>query len=51
MGGVDVYIRVFLTSVLVGGEWSASRTGRFISGDLWIESWVSPTAGLYDTEK
>jgi hypothetical protein len=24
-GGVDVYIYVFLTSALAGGEWSASR--------------------------
>jgi hypothetical protein len=28
-GGVDVQIHVFLTSALVGGEWSASRFGRF----------------------
>jgi hypothetical protein len=28
-GGVDGYIHVFLTSALVGGEWSASRPGRF----------------------
>jgi hypothetical protein len=26
---VDVEIHVFLTSALVGGEWSASRPGRF----------------------
>jgi hypothetical protein len=31
-GGVDVYIHVFLTSALVGGEWSASRPGRFNPG-------------------
>jgi hypothetical protein len=29
-GGVDVYIHIFLTSALVGGEWSASRPCRFI---------------------
>jgi hypothetical protein len=28
-GGEDVWIHVFLTSALVGGEWSASRPGRF----------------------
>jgi hypothetical protein len=28
-GGVDAYIHIFLTSALVGGEWSASRPGRF----------------------
>jgi hypothetical protein len=29
-GEVDVYIHIFLTSALVGGEWSASRPCRFI---------------------
>jgi hypothetical protein len=28
-GGVDVQIRVLLTSALVGGEWSALRPSRF----------------------
>jgi hypothetical protein len=46
-GGVDVYIHVFLTSVLVGGEWSASRPCRFTPkkrrpGTHWIEGWVGP---------
>jgi hypothetical protein len=27
-GVVDVYIHIFLTSPLVGGEWSASRPGK-----------------------
>jgi hypothetical protein len=40
-GGVDVYIHIFLTSALAGGEWSASRPGR----------WVDPRAGLDDLEK
>jgi hypothetical protein len=31
-GVVDVLIRIFLTSALVGGEWSASRSGRFTPG-------------------
>jgi hypothetical protein len=31
-GGVDVLIHIFLTSALVGGEWSASRPGRFTPG-------------------
>jgi hypothetical protein len=40
-----------LTSVLDGGEWSASRPGRFIPrertpGTHWIGSWVGPTAVL-----
>jgi hypothetical protein len=28
-GGVDVWIQIFLTSALVGGEWSASRPYSF----------------------
>jgi hypothetical protein len=40
-----------LTSALDGGEWSASRPGRFISrerasGTHWIGGWVCPRAGL-----
>jgi hypothetical protein len=31
-GGVDVQVHVFLNSELVGGEWSASRPGRFTAG-------------------
>jgi hypothetical protein len=55
-GGVDVEIHIFLTSALVGGEWSASRTGRFTSGERapsirWIGGWVDPRVGLDDTEK
>jgi hypothetical protein len=50
-GGLDVYIRVFLTSALVGGEWSDSRPGRFTPGTHWIGGWVDPRAGLDDLEK
>jgi hypothetical protein len=55
-GGVGVYIHVFLTSALVGGEWSASRPGRFTPGERapgthWIGGWVDPRAGLDDVEK
>jgi hypothetical protein len=55
-GGVDVYNHVFLTSALVGGEWSASCPGRFTSGErvsdkLCIGGWVGPRAGLDDMEK
>jgi hypothetical protein len=32
-GGVDVDIHIFLTSALVGCEWSASRQGRFTPGE------------------
>jgi hypothetical protein len=30
---VDVLIHIFLTSALAGGEWSASRPGRFTPGE------------------
>jgi hypothetical protein len=50
-GGVDVYTHVFLTSALVGGEWSASRPCRFIPGKgppatHWIGGWVDLRASL-----
>jgi hypothetical protein len=54
-GGVNVYIHIFLTSALVGDEWSASRPGRFTPwespGTYWIGGWVSPRAVLDDVEK
>jgi hypothetical protein len=54
--GVDIYIHVFLTSVLAGGEWSASRPCRFNPGEKtpdthWIGGWVDLRGGLDDTEK
>jgi hypothetical protein len=43
---VDVYIHVFLTSALVGDEWSASRLCRFTPGEralgTLIGGWVDP---------
>jgi hypothetical protein len=56
-GEVDIHIHIFLTSALAGGEWSASRPGRFTAweralGTHWIGGWVDPRAGLdtcYDT--
>jgi hypothetical protein len=55
-GGVDVWIHIFLTSALAGGEWSASRLYRFTLGERapgthWIGGWVDPRAGLDDMEK
>jgi hypothetical protein len=46
----------FLTSALVGGEWSASRPGRFTPGERgpgthWIGDCVDPSAGMGDVEK
>jgi hypothetical protein len=39
-GGVEVELHPFLTSALDGGEWSASRRGRFTPGT------VGPRVGL-----
>jgi hypothetical protein len=55
-GGVDVQIDIFLTSALVGGEWSASRPCRFtpeerVTSTHWIGGWVGPRAGLDYLEK
>jgi hypothetical protein len=55
-GEVDVWVHIFLTLALVGGEWSASRPGRFTSeerapGTHWIGGWVDPRSSLDDVEK
>jgi hypothetical protein len=55
-GGVDVYIHVFLTLAVVGGEWSASRLSPFTPGERapsthWIGGWVGPRTDLDDMEK
>jgi hypothetical protein len=49
-------MHIYLTSALVGGEWSASRPGRFTPGETapvthCIGGWVDPRAGLDDMEK
>jgi hypothetical protein len=54
--GVNVQTHVFLTSTLVGGEWSASLHGLFTPkerspGTHWIGGWVDPRASLDDMEK
>jgi hypothetical protein len=46
---------LFLTSALVGREWSTSRPGRFTPGERhpgthWIGDWVDLRAGLDDLE-
>jgi hypothetical protein len=53
---VHVYICIFLTSTLAGGEWPTSRPGRFTPeekapGTHWIEGWVGPRASVDDVEK
>jgi hypothetical protein len=55
-GGVDLQIHIFLTSALVGGEWSVSCPGRLTPGEKapgthWIGGWVDPRVGLDDVEK
>jgi hypothetical protein len=55
-GRVDVEIHIFLTSTLAGGEWSASRPGRFTPGEIdpgthWIGDWVDPRTGFDDMGK
>jgi hypothetical protein len=44
-GGGEGIALSFLTSALRGGEWLASRLGRFAYGTRWIEGCVSPRAG------
>jgi hypothetical protein len=48
--------RLFLTSALVEGEWSASRPGCSTPGERdpgthWKGAWVGPRTGLDDAEK
>jgi hypothetical protein len=55
-GEVDVSIHIFLTSTLVGYEWSALRSGCFTTGERApgthrIGGWMDPRAGLDDVEK
>jgi hypothetical protein len=49
--GVEVQLTHSLTSALDGGEWSASRPGRFTPRERapdthWIGGWVGPRAVL-----
>jgi hypothetical protein len=37
--GVDVWIHIFFTSVLVRGEWSASSPGT-APGTHWVGDWA-----------
>jgi hypothetical protein len=54
-GGVDVYIHIFLTSALTGGEWSALGPHRFTLGETpgshRIGGWIHPRAGPDDVKK
>jgi hypothetical protein len=49
-------MHVLLTLPLVGGEWSASRPGRFtlgerVPGTHWRGGWLGPRDGLDDMER
>jgi hypothetical protein len=50
-GGVDLQIHIFLTSALIGGEWSASRPCRCTPGTHCIGGLMDSRAGLDDLEK
>jgi hypothetical protein len=55
-GRMNVQIHVFLAVALVGGEWSASRPGRFTLGERalctnLVVGWVGPRTSLDDVEK
>jgi hypothetical protein len=55
-GGSGGIVPPFLTSALDGSERSASRTGRFTSGERalathWIRDWVGPGTRLDNVEK
>jgi len=48
---VEVQLHAFLTLALVGGEWPASRSGRFTPEERdtdshWIGGGVGPRVGL-----
>jgi hypothetical protein len=55
-GGVDVWIHIFLTSALLGGEWSASCPCSIthrerVASMYWIGDWVAPRAIQDNMEK
>jgi hypothetical protein len=52
---VELQIHIFLTSALVPGEWTTSRSRRFIPLEIsprthWIGGWVGPRNGLDDRD-
>jgi hypothetical protein len=53
---MDVYIHIFLTSALFGGEWSASRPRPLYPREeppvpIGFGGWVDPRTGLDDVGK
>jgi hypothetical protein len=56
VSSVDVHIHVFLTSALVGSDWSVSHLFRFtpwgrVPNTHYIGGWVDPRAELEGMEK
>jgi hypothetical protein len=48
---MEVQLHIFLTLTVDGGEWSASRPGRFTPrekppGIHWVGGWVGPRASF-----
>jgi len=44
---VDLYLHVFLTSVIDGGEWSASRLSRLTPEDSVLKTnWIGSRVGV-----
>jgi hypothetical protein len=50
-GGMAVQIHAFLTSALAGGEWSASRPGRFTPGTYWVGGWMGSRTDMDNVER
>jgi hypothetical protein len=53
---MDVQSHLFLTSALVGGQWSASHPGHFTPGERvpgthWTKGWVDLRTGLHNVER
>jgi len=50
--GVDLCLHAFLNSTQVGGEWSASRTGRFATADRVPGTrWIYPSVDAVAKKK
>jgi hypothetical protein len=50
-GGVEAYIHATIAFAIDNGEWSASRSGLFTSGETgasthWTGGWMGPRTGL-----
>jgi hypothetical protein len=50
---MDVYIDIFLTSPLLGGQWSTSLSGRLALslGTHFIGGWFHPGGGLKEVKR